>query len=113
MYKSIYQSIKKHMVVFTLIGGLLIGFSSGVWITNTYHKGKAYSDLQTQMILENQLNKALSEISRTTQESIANITVENRTIRQEVINSVTEVAIYNQCIIDTAVVNLLNKSRGH
>ena len=100
-------------MLFTLIGSLTIGFGSGVWVCNTYHKGKAYNDLQSQMILEKQLNKAISEISRTTQESIANITIENRTIRQEIINSVTEVPVYNQCVIDTHTVELLNKARGH
>lgn len=97
---------------YMLIGAFVASFLGG-WQANEW---KASSDelvrIEAQLEAQRRMDNALYEISVQTQEAIAGITIENKTIYNETRREILREPIYTECILTPEGIKLGNRGRG-
>lgn len=97
---------------YLLIGAFVASFWSGWKVHEWKHASDELIRIEAQIEAQRRIDNALYEVSLQTQEAIANITIENRTIYNETRREILREPVYTECVLTPEGIRLGNQARG-
>lgn len=110
---SMFRKNKPMIIGLVLV--LLVGGSFyGGWKVHEYKVGyDEAQELKVQAVIQKQLDNALFNISEEIQNEISDIRIENKTIYRDTRTEILKEKVYEECLIPSEGVDLLNEARGY